>query len=164
MKRHAFALSLAAAMVFAIALPLSADDAFNGAVDRLSERIGKRPMRIPFLGAILFFTPAHSAHIRLATFEDVHTRLTMAELESSVHDVLGGEWHPFVRVDSRRDHESTVIYAHPCGESMRLMVITADTSEVTVVQLDVPKKLQGSWLDNARKMAHEHRHGEDGGA
>ncbi len=161
MKRQAVVAALIAAVVLTAALPVSAGDDFNSAVDRLSERIGRRPLHIPFLGVILFFTPAHSAHLRLATFENVNARLTLHDLESSMGGVLSAEWHPFVKVDSRRDHECTLIYARADGGSMRLMVITAETDEVTVVQLDVPKKRQGSWLDDTRSMAHRHRHGED---
>ena len=55
-----------AVLLFAIlicALPLRAEDEFTVAVHRLSAKIGHRPLRIPFLGAILFFTPARSAHL-----------------------------------------------------------------------------------------------------
>lgn len=160
MKRQVLIFAIIAAVVLAVALPVSAGDEFNTAVDRISQRIGRRPMHIPFLGAILFFTPAHSAHLKVATFEDVHSGLTLHDLESSMGGVLGVEWHPFVKVDSRRDHECTLIYARAEGSAMRLMVITAETNEVTVVQLDVPKKLQGSWLDHTEKMAHHASHGD----
>lgn len=163
MKRQLLAFTVMAAIVFTMALPVSAEDEFDATVHRIADRIGQRPLRIPFLGAILFFTPARSGHLRLATFEDVHSRLTLAELESSVGGVLSAEWHPFVKVDSRRDHESTLIYARTNGNSMRLMVINAESSEVTVVQMDVPKKLQGSWLDNTKDRVHKNRHGENMG-
>ena len=161
MKRQLISLTVMAALLFTMALPLYAEDEFDATVHRISDRIGKRPMRIPFLGAILFFTPARSGHLRLATFEDVQRRLTLAELESSIGGVLSAEWHPFVKVDSRRDHESTLIYARTNGSSMRLMVINAESNEVTVVQMDVPKKLQGSWLDDTKDRVHKNRHGEN---
>jgi hypothetical protein len=160
MKRQLLSLSLIAVLVFAIAMPVYAGDDFNSAVDRISERVGKRPMHIPFLGLVLFFTPARGAHIKLATFEDVHASFTLAELESSMGGALSPEWHPFVKVDSRRDHECTIIYARASGSDMRLMVITAERGEVTVVQLDVPKKLQGSWMDDTKHRAKNSRHGE----
>lgn len=162
MKRQFTALIATTAVLFGLAMPLHAEDDFSAAVHRISERVGKHPTRIPFLGAILFFTPVRGAHLKLATFEDVHTSFTLAELESSMGGALSAEWHPFVKVDSRRDHECTLIYARTNGGDMRLMVITAERGEVTVVQIDVPKKLEGSWLDHTKNMAHKSRHGDVG--
>jgi hypothetical protein len=160
MKRQLISLAAIAAILMTVALPLYAEDDFDATVHRISNRIGKRPMHIPFLGALLFFTPARSGHVKLATFEDVHVSLTLGDLQSSLGGVLSAEWHPFVKVDSRRDHECTLIYARTNGEAMRLMVITAETNEVTVVQVDVPKKLQGSWLDDTKDHVHKNRHDE----
>jgi hypothetical protein len=154
MKRLLLSLTLFAAL-FACALPAHADDPFNTTVDRISGRVGKRPLRIPFLSAILFFTPARGTHVHLATWENLHTDLSLHDMESSMQGALGPEWHPFVRVDSRRDHECTLIYARAVGSEMRLMVITAETSEVTVVQVDVPKNLQEKWMNDAQ---HQHHH------
>jgi hypothetical protein len=160
MKRTILSLTMVAAICITIALPVQAGDDFDATVQRISSRLGKRPLRIPFLGAILFFTPARSGHLRLATFEDVRSGLTLSELQTSMGGVLSAEWHPFVKVDSRKAHECTLIYARTNGSQMRLMVITAETSEVTVVQLDVPKKLQGSWLDDTKGSIHK-KHYED---
>ena len=160
MKRRLIAAALVLGLL-ASATPLLAEDEFNTTVDRIAGRVGKRPLKIPFLSALLFFTPARGTHVHLATFEDVHTQLSVRELESSMQGALGPEWHPFVRVDSRRDHESTLIYAKAAGSEMRLMVITAETNEVTVVQVDVPKNLQERWMNDARHQRHD---GSDGGA
>src|ERR1019366_2835513 len=138
MKRHAISLTLALAVFLSLTPPLHAQDDFSIAVHRIADRVGKSPLHIPFLGVLLFFTPARGAHLKVATFEDVHTVLSLADLENSMHGVLSGEWHPFVKVDSRRDHECTLIYARINGSEMRLMVITAESGEVTVVQMDVP--------------------------
>ncbi|HEY3927186.1 MAG TPA: hypothetical protein VGL89_02320 [Candidatus Koribacter sp.] len=143
----------------ACAAPLHADDPFNTTVDRIAGRVGKRPLRIPFLSALLFFTPARGTHVHLATFEDLDTRLSLHDLESSMQGALGPQWHPFVRVDSKKDHECTLIYARAVGSEMRLMVITAETGEVTVVQVDVPKNLQEKWMNDA---GHERHHVTDG--
>ena len=160
MKRQAISITVLAAMLLTLAMPLYAEDEFRVAVDRISQRVGTRPLRIPFLGALLFFTPARGSHLRLATFENVHTQLSLADLENSMGGVLSGEWHPFVKVDSRRDHESTLIYARTCGDDMRLMIVTAESNEVTVVQVDVPKRWQGSWLAHTTRMAHHAKHGD----
>lgn len=160
MKRILITLTIVSAILFSVTLPVQAHDDFDATVQRISSRLGKRPLRIPFLGAILFFTPVRSGHLRLATFEDVSNGLTLSELQTSMGGVLSAEWHPFVKVDSRKNHECTLIYARTNGSAMRLMVITAETSEVTVVQLDVPKKLQGSWLDDTKGSVHKKNYGE----
>ena len=157
MKRILIGLTLLAAF-FVFAAPLHADD-FNTTVDRIAGRVGKRPLRIPFLSAMLFFTPARGTHVHLATWENVNNDLSLRDIESSMQGALGPDWHPFVRVDSRRDHECTVIYARAVGSEMRLMVITAETREVTVVQVDVPKNLQEKWMNDAQ---HQRKHVSDG--
>jgi hypothetical protein len=157
MKRILLSLTFLAAL-FAWATPLHADD-FNTTVDRIAGRVGKRPLRIPFLSAMLFFTPARGTHVHLATWENVNNDLSLHDIESSMQGALGPDWHPFVRVDSRRDHECTVIYARAVGSEMRLMVITAETREVTVVQVDVPKNLQEKWMNDAE---HQRKHVSDG--
>lgn len=148
------------AAFLACALPLHAEDEFNTAVHRLSAKLGHRPMRIPFLGAILFFTPARSTHLKLATWEGVDARLTLEDLEASLQGTLGSEWHPFVKVNSRKSHECTLIYARAVGNDMRLMVINAEPNEVNVVEMDLTKKLQELWLADAR---HEAKHKNYGG-
>lgn len=164
MKRHLISTVVISAVLLLVALPVHAGDEFDTAVSRLSDRIGHRPLRIPFLGAILFFTPARSTHLRLATFEDVHTRLSLADLEASVQGTLGPEWHPFVRVQSKRDGENTLIYARAVNGQMRLMVITSETEEVTLVEMDVPKNLQASWLSDTKREAHHPMNGDGDGA
>lgn len=160
MKRKLVSAAMIATVVLASTLPLAAEDEFHLTVDRIAQRVGSRPMRIPFLGLFLFFTPMRGAHLRLATWDNVHGRLNLAELESSMAGVLSAEWRPFVKVDSRRDHESTLIYARASGNDMRLMIVTSESGEITVVQVDVPKRLQGSWLEHTGKMARHASHGD----
>ncbi len=159
MKR-AVSLAIFAAFL-ACALPLHAEDEFNTAVHRLSDKIGRRPMRIPFLGAILFFTPARSTHLKLATWENVNARLSLEDLEASLQGTLGSEWHPFVKVNSRKNHECTLIYARAVGDDMRLMVIDAEPNEVNVIEMDLTKKLQELWLADARQEAKHHNYTGD---
>lgn len=160
MKRKIVSASLIATVVLAMALPLSAEDEFRVTVDRIAQRVGSRPIRIPFLGLFLLFTPARGSHLKLATWDNVPGRLSLEELQSSMAGALSADWHPFVKVDSRRSHESTLIYARACGNDMRLMIVTAESGEVTVVQVDVPKNLQGSWLEHTGKMAHHASKGD----
>ena len=124
------------------------------------QRLGKRPLRIPFLGCNpLLYAGAQ----RTSSAGDLRRR-------SEWPDPVGAADFDGRRaqrgVASLREsgfakaHECTLIYARTNGSQMRLMVITAETSEVTVVQLDVPKKLQGSWLDDTKGSVHK-KHYED---
>ena len=162
MKRRL--LMLAALLLCFAVTPLHADE-FDTAVHRLGDRIGHHPMRIPFLGLMLYFTPARGTHLKLATFEDVHTTLSLADLEASLRGSLTADWHPFVKVDSRKSHESTLIYARAAGDGMRLMIINAERGEVNVIEMDLTKELQKLWLDDARHEAKHQSHNpthEDG--
>lgn len=160
MKR-AFLTLAACTLLLLCAMPAHASDDFDATVQSMTRMVGRKPLHIPFLGAMLFFTPARSSHIKLATFEDIEGSYSLAELEQSMHGVLGPEWHPFVRVDSRSEHESTIIYAKAVNGQMRLMIVTAESRELTVVQVDVPKNLQGSWFDEPGRKAHHPT--DDGG-
>jgi hypothetical protein len=162
MKRQVIATAILSALLLTFAMPAYAEDDFNEAVHRIGDRLGQHPLRIPFLGVMLFFTPARGTHIRFATFEDVHTQLSLADLEHSMNGALGSEWHPFVKVDSRKSHESTLIYARAVNGDMRLMVITAESNEVTVVQVDLSKKMQERWMSDARHESHHHVQNDDG--
>jgi hypothetical protein len=102
--------------------------------------------------------------MRLATFENVHTQLSLADLERSVQGTLGAEWHPFVKVESKPDHENTLIYARAVNGQMRLMVVTAEKEEVTVVEFDVPKDLQQNWVSHTKREAHHPVSGDGDGA
>jgi hypothetical protein len=164
MKRQVIATAILSALLLTFAMPAYAEDDFNAAVHRISDRLGQHPLRIPFLSVMLFFTPARGTHIRLATFEDVHAELTLGDLEHAMNGALGSDWHPFVKVDSRKSHESTLIYARAVGGDMRLMVITAESNEVTVVQLDVSKKMQERWMSDAKHESHHAQSGGDDGA
>ncbi len=160
MKRKWLSAGLLASLLLATALPLAAEDEFHLTVDRIAQRVGSRPISVPFLGLFLLFTPARGTHLKLATWDNVHEQLSMAELESSMAGVLSAEWHPFVRVDSRRNHESTVIYARASGDDMRLMIVTAESGELTVLQVDVPRNLRERWLEHTENMARHARHGD----
>ena len=86
----------------------------------------------------------------------MHASLTLADLEESLRGTLGGDWRPFVKVDSRKAHECTLIYARASGSDMRLMIINAESNEVNVIEMDLTKKLQEMWLADARREARHH--------
>ncbi len=125
-----------------------ADRGFDDIVRAISDQFHTRPMHIPFFGLVNFATfvahPAGVKHLDLAVFEnldlDNHSARDLAEVIRSAD----GGWRPFVRV---RGHAQTVlVYMAEERGDCRLLVLTVETGEVTVVELKLNPETIQAWL------------------
>ena len=141
----------------------AADHGFNGVVNAIETTYGVRHMRIPLLGVALFFVRPDGVHCRnLAVFENFQGPVDSAEVSRLVEDRLGPDWHPFVRVHEKGSSgETTLIYANPSGHKMRMMVVSLEPSEATIVEVNIPDHSITKWLkepgEEAEGQSH-HRH------
>jgi hypothetical protein len=55
--------------------------------------------------------------------------------------------HPVVRARSRRDRESTYIYAGEAGRSTRVLIATFERNEATVIEVKVDVTTLLKWLN-----------------
>lgn len=137
-------------------------DDFKSVVKAVETTYGIHHKHIPMMGVALKFSPDHEARsMKLAIFEGGPMRGNLANLEKLVSSNLGPDWSPFVRVWSRRDRESVVIYAKPSGSGMRLMVTCLDQDESVIMSVDVNEKALRDWIDEPAGMVHRTRHDED---
>src|SRR4051794_33231800 len=121
------------------AMPARAD--FNEIVRAVESRYNVHRTWIPMFGLVRFALwvahPGGVSDVQLATFE--HARFgdtqDMAEI---VRRYAGEPMQPLVQSHSRRDGETTLIYAHPLGgDRVALLVFAHDHSDTTLVRVVV---------------------------
>ena len=139
------------------------DRDFRGVVNAIEHTYGVHHLRIPLLGVAMFFArPEGVSGLHLAVFEGFDTPADMDEVCRVVESSLGEGWYPFVRVRSRDDGETTLIYANPSGGKMRMMIVNLEPSEATVVELNLSERAIKAWLsepgENAEGEAVHHHH------
>jgi hypothetical protein len=134
------------------ALPLRAD--FDELARTVERRSGAKRIWIPFFGVARFVV--HTTHfkgvhdVQLATFEGGSFRDPVLE----ARDVLGDGFRPLVRVHSKREGESTMVYARPAGgDLMTLLIFTADGSDTTLVQVTVDAERVARELIEPQRLA-----------
>ncbi len=87
-----------------------ASDEFKAVVKAVETTYGIHHKHIPMMGVMMKFTPNHEARsMKLAIFEAAPEG-DLANLQQVVSSNLGPEWAPYLRVWSRRERESLVIY------------------------------------------------------
>jgi hypothetical protein len=148
----------------------SADREFDRVVTAVEKHYGVKRTHIPLMGLANFFVkvahPAGTSGFKLAVFEDLPAPRfdDRAELDRFMDDVRG-HLHPLVVTRSRRDGESSYIYAGEVGKSTELLIASFERHEATVIQVTVDMetllKMIGS-PDHAHRMFDDH-HDSDGG-
>jgi hypothetical protein len=138
-------------------LACAGDREFKGVVHAMESNYGVHHMHIPLLGVVMFLTrPAGFGGMKLAVFEGFPALTDTSEVDRLVEGALGPAWHPFVRVRSRGgkgNGESTVIYMNPAEGSMKMLVVSVESSEATVVELKVNQKTMREWFHDTDEDA-----------
>ncbi len=134
---------------------------FHGVVRAIEKTYGVHHMRIPLLGVAMFLArPAGVSGLRLAVFENFEMPADPKDVTGLVENALGPDWHPFVRVRSRQDRETTLIYTNPSEGGMHMMIVNLESSEATVVELKVTERAIQKWLkepgEEAEHSGHPH--------
>ncbi|MGH9496752.1 MAG: hypothetical protein ACRD3B_17270 [Candidatus Sulfotelmatobacter sp.] len=154
------------ALVLCASTLFAADQGFQSVVTAIETTYGVRHMHIPLLGVALFFVRSDGVRChKLAVFENFHGTDT-ADISRIVEDRLGPDWHPFVRVHSKGSNgETTLIYAKPSGHTMRLMIVSIEPSEATVVEVNIPDHSIAKWIkepaEEAANQSHHNDHATD---
>jgi len=153
-------------LIGSVPLALGGEREFHGVVHAIEQTYGVHHMHLPLVGAVMFFVrPAGIGGIKLAVFENFEMPTDAADFSRVVEKTLGPDWHPFVRVRSRSDRETTLIYTNPSGGKMRMMIVALEPSEATVVELNLSDRALEKWLkepgEEAENQSGHHRHHED---
>ncbi len=138
-----------------------ASDDFKAVVKAVETTYGIHHKHIPMMGVMMKFTPSHEARsMKLAIFEATPEG-DLSDLQHVISSNLGPDWAPFVRVWSRRERESVVIYAKPSASGMRLLITCLESDESVVMSVDVNEKDLREWIKEPESMAHRARHDAD---
>lgn len=141
---------------------LAGENEFRGVVRSIERTYGVHHMRIPLLGFAMWFAkPEGVSGMKLAVFEGFQASLEAEDLSRLVESSLGDGWHPFVRVRSHSDGETTLIYANPAGGKMRMLIVSLEPSEATVVEFSLNDRAIKSWLKEPGEEAEGHRRNFD---
>ena len=136
-------------------------DDFKAVVKAVEHTYGLHHVHIPMMGIALKFSPDHEARsMKLAIFEAAPEG-DLSNLQHVISSSLGSDWAPFVRVWSRRERESVVIYAKPSASGMRLLITCLDSDESVVMSVDVSEKSLRDWIEEPESMAHRTRQSAD---
>ena len=138
--KYAVLTSLLLAFVFSSPVTARADD-FDSVVKNVRAACGGRKVRIPFLGLAGFATrlvrPAGVKSFKLAVFEDVTRSGDVSGLGAAIGQSLGPEWRPLVRIRAGRGAEQTHVYVREAGDDLKLMIVTLDGEQATVIRAKV---------------------------
>ncbi len=145
--------------VFLVVLLASVTPAFAEGFDSVAQKIesqyGIRRTHPRLIGFALFFVKPATwgsgvGGLKVAVFEKEGRTFSpsMSELDRLVQESVGQNWRPFVRVDSRRSGEVTVIYVNCSGKKMQMLVASADHGDITVVQMKINQKAFMRWRND----------------
>ena len=133
----------------------AADHDFDAMVRQISTVYHAKPEHIPLLGFARFVAnvarPYGTRDFRLAVFEDVKPEFA-AGFDSFAPP--GPGWQLIVRSVSRPGNEVTRIFARTAGSYMRLMILTTEPGEATVVQVEVNAREFGRHIEDTERRAH----------
>jgi hypothetical protein len=154
----------AALMVTALCMVCSAaaqgaERGFDDIVRAISERFNARPVHVPFFGlvnvAAFVARPTGVKHLDLAVFEnldlDSHAPQDLAD---AIRNSGDHGWKPFLQVRSsnRGHHESVIVYMAEDRAGCKLLVVTLEPGEATVVEVKLnPEGLQ-VWLNSNPRL------------
>ncbi len=133
---------LAVLILAAVAAAAAADRDFDRLVNAVQSHFGVTQTHIPFLGMANFFVkaahPDGVAGFHLAVFEDLKLSPTDqgAELDRLMRDCSAG-LRPLVMTRSRRSNELTYIYVRDSGKTAKLLVVSFERNEATIVEAQI---------------------------
>lgn len=130
----------------------AADREFEAAVRHVQTNFEGNRVWIPFLGVADFVCaiarPAGVKHFKLAVFEDLRARRDDSEEFSG----LGSDWRPLVRVRNRRNGESTSIYAKDEGTWTKVILLTTEHRDATVISMTMRPRQLIEFVENVRGL------------
>ncbi len=139
------------------------DCQFDAIVREIAARYHRRPMR--FMGLVSFIAnrarPEGIHNIRFAVFEGLDTSANPpgSDFAEFVARAAGPEFHPFVRVESRRDGEYTQVFARPVEEDFELLIVCVERHEATVMRMRLNPERMSEWEDDPAGKARHSAHG-----
>jgi plasmid stabilization system protein ParE len=140
-------------LLLVAATPVAASDKeFDAVVRHIEATYKTKRVRIPFMGLARFVVkvakPEGVKSFKLATFERLATPEpgAAARLGQVLRGSLEPAWRPLVRVRSGRDREQTHVYFREEGRDVKVMVVTVEPEEATVVRVKMGRDALARWM------------------
>jgi hypothetical protein len=127
-------------------------------VRSIETQLGVRHTHIPMLGFAMFAgkvaTGFQMPGVKLAVFDNVSTsEYGPQELQRAVSNALGPEWVPFVKCTSNHGAEQNWIYLRQQGKMTHLFIATAESNEVSLVEIKASERQMRRWIKDTDQMA-----------
>jgi hypothetical protein len=133
-----------AVLLMATGAAFGGDADFDRIVKAIESHYGTQRLHIPLMGVASLLVnvtrPEGASGFKLAVFQDLKSSPEYGEWKERdrfIDTLFVGEMHPLVRVHSRRDGNSTYIFAEPAGKSTKVLIATFERDEATVIEVKV---------------------------
>lgn len=141
-----------------------ADWEFDRVVDAIEHQYGVRHTQIPLMGVANFFVkvvrPGGATGFKLAVFENLRSEEPdEVELDRFMDRFDESDLHRLLRVHSRRDGESAYIYFEDLGRTTKMLLVTFDRQEATVMQVSLNADALLRILNDPGKSRRDYRRG-----
>ncbi|MGA2194887.1 MAG: hypothetical protein ABSH40_06420 [Bryobacteraceae bacterium] len=133
---------LLAAVLAIASAAWGADWEFDRVVKTIEHQYGVRQTHVPLMGVANFFVkvvrPGGATGFKLAVFENLRSDdQDEVDLDRFMDRIGESGLHRLLRVHSRRDGESAYIYLGDLGRTTKMLLVTFDRDEATVVQVNL---------------------------
>ena len=143
------------ALLIPVAVLAGGGGGFDGVVSSIESRYHVRATRIPFMG-LVSMVPRRATHegvgdVHVAEIENFSAPVDGDELNRMVEEKLGAGWERMIRDTSK--NEQTLIFVHPKGVRMAMLIVDLEGNELDLVALSVdPRHLK----DEISHYEHHH--------
>ncbi len=146
-------------------LALAADHDVRTVTRAIENQYGIKHKGLPWI-ARLAMKPAmwgSGTKLDLAMFENVPVLAGRdMELDSLMKNTLGPEWTRFIRAESRRTGERSIIYVHTTGDKLEMMIVSIEPDEAVVLKLRTKPEEMQKWIADPDEMAFHDNRENDG--
>jgi hypothetical protein len=143
-------------------------DDFGAVVKVVEEFFGVKHKGLPFLAKAGIKTAttvarlaggskkrlAEAGSVKLAFFEDQEfsAKGGVANFRATLKATLAGRWLPFVQVLSLNDAAQTYVFLRDDGPKYKVLVVTIEEHDATVVQVDLAPQTLAMLMQNPNEM------------
>jgi len=151
---------LLAVLLVATATGIAGDWDFDRVVKRIESHYGVQRTRIPFMGlanfALKIKHPGGAGEFQLAVFQNMESARAYGDLidrDRLMHEFSNHGLRPMVATRSRRDGQSTYVFATDMGKSAVVFIALFQRNEATIIKLKADSKMFFRVLSDPEKTA-----------
>lgn len=145
-----------------------AADPFKDIVKAIEQEYGVRHTGIPWFARAMMKPVMWGSGVgglKIAEFGNASftNEGSQARLAAVIERTVGPEWQQMIRVRSRNDNEITYIYVRPLGPKFSMLIVSVESNEANVVQMNINPKQIERWMNDTDEMAKSQVHHRNSG-